>query len=89
MASRMDNKLQGGCNKTIFSIRLGQTRHKTNTNHEASSRADRTRENEAISLPVQPKGRSEMYMWPERLNHGSSIPLREDQHTATGPKTPN
>jgi len=42
MASRMDNKQQGGCNKTILSIRAGQTRDKTNTNHEAISRADRT-----------------------------------------------
>jgi len=41
-------------------------------------------------LPVQPKGRREMYMWPQRPNHGSSpIPLREDKHTARGPKTPN
>ena len=30
MANRMDNKLQGGCNK-IFSIRSGQTRDKTLT----------------------------------------------------------
>jgi hypothetical protein len=85
----MDNKLQGGCNK-IFSIRSGQTRDKTNTNHKASSRADRTRENEGISLSVQPKGQRELNMRPERPNHGSStIPLREDQHTARRPKTPN
>jgi hypothetical protein len=85
----MDNKLQGGRNKTIFSIRSGQTRDKTNTNHEASSRVDRTRENKGIPLPVQTKGRREMYMRPERSNHGpSTIPLREDQHTARGPKTP-
>jgi len=38
----MDSKQQGGCNKTIFSIRAGETRDKTNTNREASSRADRT-----------------------------------------------
>ena len=58
------------------SIRAGQTRDKTNTNREASSRADRTRENKGISLPVQPKGRREMYMWPQRPNHGSSpIPV--------------
>ena len=68
----------------------GQTRDKTNSNHETSSRADRTRENKGISVPVQPKGRHEMYMQPERPNHGSStIPLREDQHTARGPKAPN
>ena len=60
MTSRMDNKLQGGCNKTIFSIRSGQTGDKTNTNHEGRSRADGTRENEGISLQVQPKGRREM-----------------------------
>ena len=72
----------------LFSIRSGQTRNKTNTNHEASSRADRARENEGISLPLQTKGRREMYMRPERPNHGSStIPLREDQRTARGPKT--
>jgi len=71
-------------------VLTGQTGDKTNTNHEASSRADRTRENEGISLPVQPKGRREMYMRPERPNHGSStVQLREDQHTARGPKTPN
>jgi len=41
-------------------------------------------------LPVQPKGRRDMYMRLQRPNHGSStIPLREDQHTATGPKTSN
>jgi len=43
MASRMDNKQQGGCNETIFSIHAGHTGDKTNTNHEASSRADRSR----------------------------------------------
>jgi hypothetical protein len=57
MASRMDNKHQGGCNKTVLSIRAGQTKDKTNTNHETSSRADRTRENKGIPLPVQNKGR--------------------------------
>jgi len=89
MASRMDNKLQGGCNKIIFSIRSGQTRDKTNTNNETSSRADGTRENEGISLPVQTKGRCEMYMRPEGPNHGSStIPLRENQDTERGNKTP-
>ena len=62
----MDNKLQDGWNKTIFSIRSGQTGDKTNTNHEASSRADGTREYEGIFLPVQTKGRREMYMRPER-----------------------
>ena len=71
----------------LFSIRSGQTRNKTNTNHEASSRADRARENEGISLPLQTKGRREMYMRPERPNKGSSaVPLREDQHTARGLK---
>ena len=74
---------------TIFSIRSGQTRDKTNTNHEASNRADGTRENEDISLPVQTKGRREVYMRPEQPNHGSStIPLRENQHTERGAKTP-
>jgi len=88
MASRMDSKQQGCYNKTIFSIRAGQTRDKTNTNREASSRADWTRENKGISLPVQHKERRAMYMQPQRPNHGSSpIPLRED--TARGPKTPN
>ena len=53
-----------------------QTRDKINTNREASSRADRTRENKRISLPVQPKGRREMCMRPQRPNHGSSpIPV--------------
>jgi len=86
----MDNKQQGCCNKTIFSIREEQTRDKINTNREVSSRADWTRENKGISLLVQPKGRREMYMWPQRPNHGSSpIPLWEDQYTARGPKTPN
>jgi len=76
MASRMDNKQRDCCNKTVFSVRAGQTRDKTNTNREASSRADRTRENKGIYLPVQPKGRREMYMRPQRPNHGSSpIPL--------------
>jgi len=80
---------KAAANKTIFSIRSVQTRDKTNTNYEASSRADRTKENEGISLPVQTKGRREVYMRPERPNHGSStIPLREDKHTARGPKTP-
>ena len=75
----MDSKQQGCCNKTIYSIRAVQTRDKTNTNHEASSRAERTRENKGISLPVQIKGRRDMYMRPQRPNHGSSpIPLRED-----------
>ena len=76
MASRMDSNQQGCCNKTIFSIRAEQTRDKINTNRKASSRADRTRENKGISQPVQPKGRREMYMRPQRPNHGSSpIPL--------------
>jgi hypothetical protein len=86
----MDNTLQGGCNKIIFSIRSGKARDKTKTKHEASSRADRTRENEGLSLSVQPKGRREVYMRPERPSHGSSTnPLREDQHTARGPATLN
>jgi len=90
MTSRMDSKQQGCCNKTIFSIRSEQTRDKINTNRKASSRADRTWENKGISLPVQPKGRREMYMRPQRPNHGSSpILLWEDQHTARDPKTPN
>ena len=50
MASRMDNKQQGCCKKTIFSIRTEQTRDKIITNREASSRADRTWENKDISL---------------------------------------
>jgi len=76
MASRMDSKQQGCCNKTIFSIRAEQTRNKINTNHKASSRAGRTRENKGISPPVPPKGRCEMYIRPQRSNHGSSpIPL--------------
>ena len=61
MKSRLDNKQQGSGNQTIFSISTGQTKDKTNTNHEASSRDDRTRENEGISLPVQTKGRRDMY----------------------------
>ena len=53
-----------------------QTRDKINTNHKASSRAGRTRENKGISPPVPPKGRCEMYIRPQRSNHGSSpIPL--------------
>jgi len=53
-----------------------QTRDKINTNRKASSRADWTRENKGISLPVQPKGRRNMYMRPQRPNHGlSPIPL--------------
>ena len=72
----MDSKQQGCCNKAIFSIRAEQTRDKININRKASSRADRTRENKGISLPVQPKGRREMYMRPQRPNHGSSpIPV--------------
>jgi hypothetical protein len=51
MASRMDNK-QDGCSKTVFSIRAGQT-DKTNTNHETSGRADRTRENKGKTPPLQ------------------------------------
>ena len=69
----MDNMQQGGCNKTIFSIRTEQTRDKTSTKHEANSRVDRTRENEGIPPPVQPKGRREMYMRPQQSNHGISI----------------
>jgi len=72
----MDNKQQGCCKKTIFSIRAEQARDKINTNRKASIRADRTRENKGISLPVQTKGRREMYMRPQRPNHGPSpIPL--------------
>jgi len=52
----MDNMQQGGRNKTIFSIRAGQIGDKNNTKHEANSRADRTRENEGITPPVQTKG---------------------------------
>jgi hypothetical protein len=52
----MDNKQQGGWNKTVFSIRAGQTKDKTNTNYETSSRADQTWENKGIPPPVQPKG---------------------------------
>ena len=47
MACRMDSKQQGCCNKKIFFIRAEQTRDKINTNREASSRADRTREKRA------------------------------------------
>ena len=61
----MDSKQQDCCNKTIFSICAGQTRDKTNTNREASSRADRTRENKGISLPVQPKGQRKIYVRPQ------------------------
>jgi len=70
MASRMDSKQQGCCNKTIISISAEQTRDKININRKASSSADRTRENKGIYLPVQPKGRREMYMRPQRPNHG-------------------
>jgi len=66
MASRLDNKQQGSGNETIFSISTGQTEVKTNTNQEASSRVDRTRENKGIYLPVQPKGLRDIYMWPQR-----------------------
>ena len=62
----MDNMQQGGPNKTIFSTRAGKIGDKNNTKHEANSRADRTRENEGIPPPVQPKGRREMYMRPQR-----------------------
>jgi hypothetical protein len=62
MTSRMDNKLQGGYNKTEFSFRSRENRNKTNTNHEVSSRVERTRENDGVSLPVQTKGRREMYI---------------------------
>jgi hypothetical protein len=75
----MDNTQQDGRNKTIFSICAGQTRDKTNTNHEISGRSDRTQKNKGIPPPVQPKGRREMHMRPRRSNHESSIiPLRED-----------
>jgi len=90
MASRIDSKQQGCCNKTIFSIRAEQTRDKINTNRKASSRAEGTRENKGITLPVQPKGRREVYMRPQRPNHGSiHTLLREVQHKARGPTTPN
>jgi ribonuclease HI len=90
IASRMDNKQQGGCKKTALSIRAGQTKDKTNTNHETSSRADRTRDNKGIPLPVQSKGRRKMHMRPRRSYHGPSIiPLRKDQQTTRGSKTTN
>jgi len=56
MSEKMDNMQQGGCNKTIFSIRAWQTRDKTDTKHEANSRADRPQENEGIPPLVQRKG---------------------------------
>jgi len=71
-ASGMDSKQQGCRNKTIFSIRAEQTRDKININRKASSCGDSTRVNKVIFLPVQPKGRREMYMWQQRPNHGSS-----------------
>jgi len=72
----MDRKQQGCCNKTIFAIHAEQSRAKINTIQKASGRAERTREYKGISLPVQPKGRREMYMRPQPPNHGSSpIPL--------------
>ena len=86
----MYNKQQGGGNQTILSFSTAQTKDKTNTNHEASSRADRTRENEGISPPVQPKGRRDMYILPQRSSSGSSIvPLGGDQHTARVPESAN
>ena len=86
----MDSMQQVCCNKTIFSIREEQTRDKININRKAGSRADWTRENKGLSLPFQPKGRREIYMRPQRPNHGSSpITVWEDQQTARGPKTPN
>ena len=86
----MYNKQQGGGNQTILSFSTGQTEDKTNTNNEASSRADRTRENEDISPPVKPKGRRDMYMLPQRSNSGSStVPLGGDQHTSRVPETAN
>ena len=86
----MDSKQQGCCKRTIFPTRAEQIRHKVNTKPLATSRADRTRENKDISLPVQPKEQREIYMRPQRTNHGSTpIPLWEDQHTERGPKTPN
>jgi len=72
MASKMDSKQQGCCNKTIFSIRAEETRDKIKINRKASSRDDRTREKKVIYLSVQPKGRREMYMRTQRPNHGSS-----------------
>jgi len=66
MAERMGNMQQGGYNKIIFSTRAGQTRDKNNTKQEANSRAERTRKNEGLPPPVQPKGRREMYMRPQR-----------------------
>jgi len=86
----MYNKQQVGGNQTILSISTAQTKDKTNTNHEASSCVERTRENEDISPPVQPKGRRDMYMLLQRSNSGSSaVPLREDQHTSRVPETAN
>jgi len=61
-AEKMDNMQQGGCNKTISSIRAGQNRDKTITKREARSRAERTREDVGITPPIQTKGRREMYM---------------------------
>jgi len=87
MAIRMDSKQQGCCNKTIFSNLAEEARDKISTYHEASSLSDRTRYNKDISLSVQIKVRREMYMRPQRTNHGSSsIPFWEYQHTARGTK---
>ena len=55
MAQIMDNMQKGGCNKTKFSIRAGQTRDKIITKLEGNSRADTTRENEGIPPQAQLK----------------------------------
>jgi len=90
MASRMDNKQQGCCNKTIFSIRVEQTRDKTNTNREASSRADGHGKTSAYLYRSNLRDDARCICGHNETNHGSSpIALREDKHTATGPKTPN
>jgi len=87
MASRMDSKQQGCCNKTIFSISAEQTRDKINTNDEARSRAERTREKQGTNIPVQIYGRRQMYMRPQRKNHEySPIPLLKEKHIPRDPK---
>ena len=58
----MDCKQQGGCNRTIFSSVQNRLWRKFNTNREATSWGDRTREKKGVSLSVQTKGRREIHM---------------------------
>jgi len=62
-------------NKTKFPSVQNRLGTKLTLTAKLESRADRTRENKGIYLPVPLKGRREMYMRPQRPNHGSSLIL--------------